>query len=603
MSARKNSSSSSRRRGSSRGRATRRPTHQAPPLEPGKRTNTPGFTLRSYEVGALPLINHLLGRMRLEELLRQYLPPDDPRCELPTSRVLLVLIRNVLLSREPVYAVGEWAARYAPDLFDLWIDEVSLLQDDRLGRCLARLFAGAGPELILAVVRQVIDEFQVSLDELHNDSTTVSFYGAYEDAAKEGHREGRITPAITWGYSKDHRPDLKQLLFTLTVTQDGHVPVYFTSSSGNVVDDQTHCATWDLLCQLVGRVDFLYVADCKLASEENLSHIARRGGRFITVMPRTHGEDKTFRERLCQSPEAIPWTDLYDLKDDQGQVIDNLSVCSEEQLSTAGYRLLWYRSTRKVEYDRQARSQRTQRAFAALEQLRTRLEGPRTRFRERDKVQQAVDEILTHHEVDTFVRIQIEECEQATYRQATPGRPSKQTKYRKETRRHYRLTWSIDPVLLAQVERQDGVFPLLTNDRQLSAEEVLRAYKRQPMIEKRFSQLKTDFAVAPVYLKDVARIQGLLAVYFFVLLVQTLLERELRRAMAKAGLESLPLYPEGRPCRRPTTHRVLEVFELVQRHVLDKSGSDETEVFVTELTSLQRQILKLLGLSPRNYGH
>ena len=231
-----------------------------------------------------------------------------------------------------------------------------------------------------------------------------------------------------------------------------------------------------------------------------------------------------------------------------------------------------------------------------------RLEGPRTRFRERDQVQQAVDEILTDHEVDTFVRIQIEECEQATYRQATPGRPSKQTKYRKETRRHYRLTWSIDPVLLAQVERQDGVFPLLTNDRQLSAEEVLRAYKRQPMIEKRFSQLKTDFAVAPIYLKDVARIQGLLAVYFFVLLVQTLLERELRRAMAKAGLESLPLYPEGRPCRRPTTHRVLEVFELVQRHVLDKSGSDETEVFVTELTSLQRQIIKLLGLSSRNYG-
>ena len=79
------------------------------------------------------------------------------------------------------------------------------------------------------------------------------------------------------------------------------MPVYFTSSSGNVVDDQTHCATWDLLCQLVGRVDFLYVADCKLASDENLSHIARRGGRFITVMPRTHGENKTFRA-LCVSP-------------------------------------------------------------------------------------------------------------------------------------------------------------------------------------------------------------------------------------------------------------------------------------------------------------
>jgi transposase len=600
---RRKQSSSSRRRASSRERATRPRTHEAPPLEPGQRTNTPGFTLRSYEVGALPLINHLLGRMRLEELLRQYLPPDDPRCELPTSHVLLVLLRNVLVSREPVYAVAEWAARYAPDLFDLWIDDVSLLQDDRLGRCLARLFAGAGPELILAVVRHVIDEFQVSLDELHNDSTTVSFSGGYADAAEEGHRAGRVTPAITWGHSKDHRPDLKQLLFTLTVTQDGHVPVYFTSSGGNVADDQTHCATWDLLCQLVGRVDFLYVADCKLASEENLGHIARPGGRFITVMPRTHREDKTFRARLCQSPKAIPWKELYDVKDDHGQVIDTLSVCSEEQLSAAGYRLLWYRSTRKVEYDRQARSQRTQRAFAALEALRARLEGPRTRFREREKVQQAVDEILTHCEVETFVRVQLEECEQATYRQATPGRPSPQTKYRKETRHHYSLTWSVDPLLLAQVERQDGVFPLLTNDRHLSAEEVLRAYKRQPMIEKRFSQFKTDFAVAPVYLKDVARIQGLLAVYFFVLLVQTLLERELRRAMAQQGLESLPLYPEGRPCRHPTTHRVLEIFELVQRHVFHKPGSEEPEVFVTELTPLQRQILKLLGLSPRNYGY
>ena len=108
MSARKKSSPSSRRP-----TAPRR-AHEAAALEPGKLTRTPGFTLRSYEVGALPLVNHLLERMRLEELLRQHLPPDDPRCVLPTSRVLLVLVRNVLLSREPVYAVGEWAARFAP---------------------------------------------------------------------------------------------------------------------------------------------------------------------------------------------------------------------------------------------------------------------------------------------------------------------------------------------------------------------------------------------------------------------------------------------------------------------------------------------------------
>ena len=71
----------------------------------------------------------------------------------------------------------------------------------------------------------------------------------------------------------------------------------------------------------------------------------------------------------------------------------------------------------------------------------------------------------------------------------------------------------------------------------LSALESLLAYKRQPTIEKRFEQLKTDFAVAPVWLKDVRRIEGLLHVYFIVLLVEALLERELRRGMDRAGLE------------------------------------------------------------------
>ena len=102
----------------------------------------------------------------------------------------------------------------------------------------------------------------------------------------------------------------------------------------------------------------------------------------------------------------------------------------------------------------------------------------------------------------------------------------------------------------------------------MSAQDLLLAYKQQPMIEKRFAQLKTDFVVAPVYLKEVSRIQALLCVYFFVLLVESLLERELRRAMEREGIESLPLYPEGRACRRPTARRVIDLFEDVQRHEL-----------------------------------
>ena len=137
---------------------------------------------------------------------------------------------------------------------------------------------------------------------------------------------------------------------------------------------------------------------------------------------------------------------------------------------------------------------------------------------------------------------------------------------REDTR--FDLTCRVDHDRLAEEARCDGIFPLITNVVALSERELLLAYKQQPRIETRFAQLKTDFVVAPVYLKEASRIQALLCVYFFALLVESLLERELRRAMEREGIESLPLYPEGRACRRPTARRVIDLFEDVQRHEL-----------------------------------
>ena len=71
--------------------------------------------LHSSTVGALPILNHFLRRMRLEEFLRAALPPEDRRTKLSPAKALLVLLRNLLVSREPIYGVGEWAARHAPD--------------------------------------------------------------------------------------------------------------------------------------------------------------------------------------------------------------------------------------------------------------------------------------------------------------------------------------------------------------------------------------------------------------------------------------------------------------------------------------------------------
>ena len=164
-------------------------------------------------------------------------------------------------------------------------------------------------------------------------------------------------------------------------------------------------------------------------------------------------------------------------------------------------------------------------------------------------MEQALAEILAEADASSWLLVEIEEQEEETFRQATRGRPSEQTKYLKETRSCFTLTWKLNVEAISEAEREDGVFPLLTNDRKLSATEVLRAYKRQPLLEKRFSQFKTDFAVAPVFLKNVSRIQGLLAAYFFALLVQTLLERELRQAMARAGEDDVAVVPGGSAVR------------------------------------------------------
>ena len=558
-----------------------------------------GSVLRSATVGALPIVNRLLCRIRLEEFLRDALPEEDGRTKLSPAKALLVLLRNLLLSREPIYGLGEWAARYAPDLLGLTESEVGLLNDDRVGRALDKLFAADVSSLVLNVATHVVKEFGLRLDELHNDSTSVSFFGAYSAAAEAQRVFGRPTLAVTFGHSKDHRPDLKQLLFILTVTADGGVPLHFRAASGNVTDDTTHRDTWDLLCQLTGRRDFLYVADSKLATRENMAYIHQSQGRFITVLPKTRSEDGAFRGLVARG--QVTWRPLWEKTGEDGEVIDVYSTGDQPTTSVEGYRLVWYHSRRKAEHDAVARSARIERALKELASLREKLRSPRTRYRQESKVQKAVAEILKSRGAEAWIVTDIKPTTDETFRQATCGRPGKDTTYTKKVTTRFDIAYRIDDARVAEDAKSDGIFPLITNVADLWELELLKTYKRQPTIEKRFSQLKTDFEVAPVYLKAVHRIQALLSVYFFALLIEALLERELREAMQRKEIESLPLYPEGRACRWPTARRVLDLFEPIQRHTLTH-GKRPAELLVTDLTGVQRRLLNLLGLPPKHYG-
>jgi transposase len=173
----------------------------------------PSQQLDSHAVAALPILNQLLERIQLPQILREMLPREDGRVRVPAATGLLMLLKNYLLAREPLYGVTEWGLRQAPDLLGLSRVQLEAFNDDRIGRCLDRLFAADCGAVALRVASNAVREFGVSLDELHNDSTTITFHGAYSDAKEPGVRKGGAVPAITWDHNKDHRPDLKQVLY------------------------------------------------------------------------------------------------------------------------------------------------------------------------------------------------------------------------------------------------------------------------------------------------------------------------------------------------------------------------------------------------------
>lgn len=562
--------------------------------------STDDLSLVSKAMGPLPLINHILSRLRLDELLEQYVPCADGRLKLAPAVGLGVLLRNVLVAREPLYGLSEWASRFDEALLGLPRDSVRLLNDDRVGRCLDSLFLADRAALMTAVVVRAIRTFEVDLDELHNDSTTVTFTGQYRSATGRAHRR-RPTHRITFGHNKDYRPDLKQLLWVLTTSADGGVPVWCSVDHGNTTDDQTHIQTWNTLRRLVGKADFLYIADSKLCTKENMAHITQQRGRFVTVLPKTRREDVWFRDWL-QTNEA-QWVELLrhgNSRHKHGP--DEVYRGFESPLrSVEGYRILWIWSSQKLERDRAVRQRRMQQAIERLEQLRERMRSPRSRLKTRSKVEKAARSILTETEAERWITVEVKTVAEHRYQQTKAGRPSKDTEYIRRTHERLELDWQSNGELLRYDDRTDGIFPLVVNDEKLSLQDALVSYKHQPCIEKRHEQLKSVLDVMPVNLKSHSRIEAFLFIYFLALLVASLLEREVRRHMKAEKIPSLPLYPESRSCKAPTADRIFALFEDVRRHRLVDADALVHRRFYDDLSQLQRTVLRLLGLSPHKY--
>ena len=561
----------------------------------GKLVDLDQTSLEQRRIGALPIVNRFLARLRLEQLFDEYVPVD-PRATLPPSASLLVLVRNLVIERAPAYKITEWAAGRPEALLGLGRGEAEALNDDRIGRALNddrigraldALFEADRASMLTKLMCQTIETFEISLDELHNDATTISMQGEYSSPTGDS----STAPRVRFGHAKE-RPDLAQLIYLLTVSADGYVPITYRLADGNTPEDPTHIPTWQSCCLLAGRSDFLYISDAKLCNREAMGHIDRKGGRFLTVMPNSRAEVGEFRRFIAKN--TLTWTEVLRRpgrrKDDPDEVFFATPASSP---SVEGYRIVWIRSSEKEAFDAEARRRAIEDARVALRELDEKLKGPRCRLKDEKLVKAAAEAAIEQARASRWVSATVTTTTIVAHKQQQRGRPGPNTAYVRIEEQRYCVTGVTADDIVRDDAYFDGCWPMMTNDTAMTHAELLAAMKRQPGVENRHHVLKGVVDFVPVYLKNNERIDAFAFLGYIAVLVHALIERELRSAMRDAGLAELALYPEGRACKAPTTARVIEIFEPLCAHELVENG-EILKRYDPELSKLHHQILDLL---------
>lgn len=533
--------------------------------------------LKGLRVGSLPILDRYIDRMGLRAELLSAVRNEG------YVDALLVLLKNVLVDRNALYAIDDWACQFDPRLV-----AGGKIGDDRLGRGLDRLFAADRATLQTRVVLRVVKTFKLQTDRVHNDTTSVKVFGQYSAQHREGVQLKR-------GYSKDHRPDLKQLVYSLCVTSDGAVPIHFKSYDGNQTDDGIQWETWRDLRALLQRADFMYVGDSKLCVESTLRKIDREHGRFVTMVPRTRAEVHEFTDEVISG--EVRWERILRKRSPRkGREFDTFDCAVGFYQLREGFRLYWYRSSQKKKRDREDRRDRIVRAWESLESLDLRRgRGPKTE----KALRKRVDKILSRHRVQEWLVVDIKFDTVDRFKAMTRGQPTAETRYRRLTKKVPRFHIRKQPEAIARSKAMDGIFPLTTNTKE-SPLDVLKIYKYQPKLEKRHALLKSTLDVAPVWIKKNTRIEALMFIEYLAQMVAALIERDLRQAMGRKNILLLASLPEGRESRTPTIEQILRLFEHRSRNEL-YAGGKYVKSFAEPLTPVQAKILTLLRVPDAAY--
>ena len=546
--------------------------------------------LKRFNISGIPLIKSVSEMLGLESIFSKYIPSY---CNEAVASVdaLLFLIWNITLGRQPLYELSQWMSDIEPKCHGLDKAQVASFNDDRFGRALDKLYAADRATLMTDIVVTMIKKINLDMKRVHNDSTTVKAYGKIAGVTKDGLRMAK-------GNNKDHRPDLVHLVFSLTISSDGAIPVHYKTYAGNRTDDTTHIETWNTVKKIAGRSDFVYVADSKVCTSCQLTHIVSNGGRVITVMPNTYKETKIFKDELLSA--NIPRKIILKRKVEEGD-------CNNEYFSLFlgnyrtiddGYAIYWYLSSQKKRLDKAIRQKRVSRADSALMELSTKLN--KRDLKTEEKIREQIEAILNKYNLNDFFKINISASTEKIKVKIGKGRPGPSAEYRSITKTIYLLDWEIDKERLKKEERADGIFPLLSTDKSIGPKEALVSYKYQPRLEKRFNQFKSVHEAAPILFKNIQRVEAIMFLFFVALIVQGIIERKVRMSMKERAIKSLPIYPEYRRSFYPTTSKIFYNFDGISSYKILKNGKVIKE-FKDEISSIQKLLLDLLDIDEDDF--
>lgn len=523
-----------------------------------------------WQIGPVPIIDQVLDRLEFSQVVGTFISNER------YVTAIEVLVKSILISPSALYRIPHWASLYEAQTMG-----GSTLKDDVLGRALDRLFACDRATLQTQLTLKTLEKYHVDTSQIHNDSTTVKFYGAYK-------RQSSKSVQLKRGHSKDHRPDLKQLVYNLSVTGDGAVPVHFKCYDGNRTDDTIHIETWLTLRGIVGRADFLYVADAKLCTSGNMRKIDQEGGRFVTVVPETRLETKDFAIQCFQS--EVRWLALTRRPSTRAKSADDIfEVAQGVQQLAEGFRVYWYRSSEKRRRDADSRKERIELALDKLAEIdTTRRRGPKSE----SALLKAAQKILVRYQAENWIDIETRTREIEEFKKSTRGKHTADAIYRRVVKKQPYLVVTKNYTNMAQSEACDGIFPLTTNAK-LDAKQTLLAYKYQPHIEKRFSWIKSDYQVSPVFLKKTERIEAIMFACYMADLIAAIIQRQLRVAMKAKGMATINTLPEERPSATPTWEQIQRLFANHAKYTLTNNDS-VLATFWDELNEHQRKVLNLL---------